>query len=50
MSSQLGDLWNALSADLSPDAEKMLLRLIKAHAALLRELVEAAEHMAHDRE
>lgn len=41
----LDALWDALSADMSPDTERMLLRLIKAHVRLLAELVRVAEEM-----
>lgn len=46
---QLSELWAAMSDDLSPEAERLLMRLLKAHAALLAELVAAAERMADDR-
>lgn len=39
----LDALWDTLKADLPPDAERMLLRLIKAHVQFLAEVIKAAE-------
>lgn len=41
--SGLDALWQALSADLAPDAQRMLIRLIKAHVQFLAEIVRVAE-------
>lgn len=39
----LDALWDALRGDLTPEAERMLLRLIKAHVRLLAELARVAQ-------